>query len=112
MRAVGGGHIINFSCTTADQTIARKYTVPYYLAKGGIVTLTKSYAPLLAKDHITINAVAPGIVENSMVMNHLPMERPASYSDVTGAVRWLLSTEANYVSGAVLEVAGGWIPHS
>lgn len=112
MRAVGGGHIINFSCATAEHAIARKYTVPYYLAKGGVVTLTKSYAPILAHDHITINAIAPGIVENSIVMNHLPMERPASYSDITGAVRWLLSAEANYVSGAILEVAGGWVPHS
>lgn len=112
MRAVGGGHIINFSCATAEHTIARKYTVPYYIAKGGIVTLTKSYAPLLAKDHITINAIAPGIVENSMVVNHLPMERPAAYSDITGAVRWLLSDDATYVSGAILEVAGGWVPHS
>ena len=112
MRAIGGGHIINFSCATAEHAIARKYTVPYYLAKAGVVTLTKSYAPILAKDHITVNAIAPGIVENSIVVERLPMERPASFADITGAVRWLLSNEANYVSGAIIEVAGGWVPHS
>lgn len=111
MRAVGGGHIINFSCATAEHALARKYTVPYYIAKGGIVTLTKSYAPLLAKDHITINMISPGIVENSQVVDRLPLDRPAAYGDITGAVRWLLSDAANYVSGANIEVAGGWVPH-
>lgn len=112
MQAVGGGHIINFACATAEHALARKYTVPYYIAKGGIVTLTKSYAPVLAADHITVNAIAPGIVENSMVMNRLPMDRPASFADITAAVHWLLSADANYVSGAIIEVAGGWVPHS
>lgn len=111
MQAIGGGQIINFACATAEQTIARKYTVPYYIAKSGVVTLTKSYAPLLAKDHITMNMISPGIVENSMVTNPLPMDRPAAYSDITAAVRWLLSSEASYLSGANIEVAGGWVPH-
>lgn len=111
MQAVGGGHIINFGCATADQNLARKYTVPYYIAKAGVITLTKSYAPILAKHHITVNSISPGIVENSVITQPLPMQRPAEFSDLTNAVLWLISEEARYVSGANLEITGGWSPH-
>jgi NAD(P)-dependent dehydrogenase (short-subunit alcohol dehydrogenase family) len=111
LQAAGSGRIVNFGCATADQTIARKYTVPYYIAKSGVITLTKSYAELLAQYHITVNTVSPGVVENSIVTQALPMGRPAQYADITAAVRWLISAEASYVSGANLEVAGGWVPH-
>ncbi len=110
MRTAGGGKIINFACATAEHTLARKFTVPYYIAKAGVVTLTKSYAPVLAKDHITVNSISPGIVENSMITQSLPMGRPAAFSDLTQTVRWLLSEQASYVSGANIEVAGGWSP--
>lgn len=111
MQPVGGGRIINFGCATADQTIARKYTVPYYIAKSGVITVTKSYAELLAPQHITVNAISPGVVQNSVITQPLPMGRPAQYADIAAAVRWLISSEASYVSGANLEVAGGWAPH-
>lgn len=111
MQPVGGGRIINFGCATADQTIARKFTVPYYIAKSGVITLTKSFAERVAPYHITVNAISPGVVENSIVTQPLPMGRPALYSDIAAAVRWLLSPQANYISGANLEVAGGWVPH-
>lgn len=111
MQPVGGGRIINFGCATADQTIARKFTVPYYMAKSGVITLTKSFAERLAQYHITVNAISPGVVENSIVTQPLPMGRPALYSDIAAAVRWLISPEASYISGANLEVAGGWVPH-
>lgn len=111
MQAVGGGHIINFGCATAEHALARKYTVPYYIAKAGIITLTKSYAPILAKDHITVNSISPGIVENSIITQPLPMGRPAAFADITQAVQWLLSEQAHYISGTNIEVAGGWSPH-
>lgn len=111
MQPVGGGRIINFGCVTADQTIARKYTVPYYIAKAGVITLTKSYAELLAHHNITVNAISPGVVQNSVITQPLPMGRPAQYADIAAAIRWLLSPEAAYVSGANLEIAGGWAPH-
>lgn len=111
MQPVGGGRIINFACATADQTISRKFTVPYYIAKSGVITLTKSFAERLAPYHITVNAISPGIVENTIVTQPLPMGRPALYSDIAAAVRWLISPQASYISGANLEVAGGWAPH-
>ncbi|MFA6474809.1 MAG: SDR family oxidoreductase [Patescibacteria group bacterium] len=111
LRTSGGGRIINFGCVTAEQTLARKYTVPYYIAKAGVITLTKSYASLLAHENITVNCMSPGIVENSLVTQALPMQHPAKFEDITTAVRWLISPEAKYVSGANLEIAGGWSPN-
>ncbi len=111
MEAAGGGRIINFGCATAEQIMARKFTVPYYIAKAGVITLTKSFAEILAPSHITVNAISPGVVENSIVTQALPMGRPARYEDIIAAVRWLISPEANYISGANLEITGGWVPH-
>lgn len=110
LRRSRAGRVINFGCTTAEHVLARKYTVPYYIAKAGVLTLTKSWAELLAPAGITVNAISPGIVENSVVQQPLPMGRPASFQDMQQAVRWLLSPAASYVSGANLEISGGWVP--
>lgn len=111
MQQAGGGRIINFGCATAEQVIARKYTVPYYIAKSGVIAVTKSYAEIVAPDHITVNTISPGIVENSVIAQAMPMHRPAQFSDIISTVQWLLSAEANYISGANIEVSGGWVPH-
>lgn len=105
------GRVVNFGCASAEHALARKYTAPYYIAKSGVITLTKSWAEHLATDGITVNAISPGIVENSSITQDVPMGRPASFADITGAVRYLVSPEANYISGANIEVSGGWIPH-
>ena len=110
LRHSTAGRVINFGCATADQVLARKYTVPYYIAKAGVITLTKSWAELLAPAGITVNAISPGIVANSKIQQSLPMGRPASFKDIQQAVRWLLSPAASYVSGANLEISGGWVP--
>jgi NAD(P)-dependent dehydrogenase (short-subunit alcohol dehydrogenase family) len=105
------GRIINFGCASAEHALARKFTAPYYIAKSGVVTLTKSWAEHLAPERITVNAISPGIMENSTIKQDVPMGRPAAFADITAAVRFLISSEANYVSGANIEISGGWIPH-
>ncbi len=103
--------IINFGCASAEHALARKFTAPYYIAKSGVITLTKSWAEHLAAERITVNAISPGIVENSVITQDVPMGRPASFTDIVSAVRYLISAEASYVSGANIEISGGWIPH-
>ncbi len=111
LKKVEKGRIINFGCVSGDQVLARKYATPYYIAKNGVITLTKSWASVLAEHGIAVNAISPGIVERSVVDMNVPMDRPAEYADFTAAVRYLVSAEADYVSGANLEIGGAWVPY-
>ncbi|MDP3970884.1 MAG: SDR family oxidoreductase [bacterium] len=111
LKASNGGNIINFACTTAEQNMARKYTAVYYIAKAGVITLTKSWAEELAADNIRINVISPGIVENSEIKQDTPMDRSANYKDITNVVDFLLADKSKYISGANLEVSGAWVPH-
>ena len=90
----------------------------YAASKAGIVGFTKSLAKELARRNITVNAVAPGLVETDMTRNlpaaareqlgsAIPMARPGSPEEVAAAVAFLASPEAGYITGAVLEVTGG-----
>ena len=84
----------------------------YRIAKAGIIIYTKSLAKELIKDKITANVVSPGVAENSVGLEEtipiLPAKRPASLQDISNAVGFLISPEADYITGQVLEVAGGW----
>ncbi|MDF1523990.1 MAG: SDR family oxidoreductase, partial [Trueperaceae bacterium] len=59
---------------------------------------------------ITANVVSPGVLENSVTkpLEELPMGRTGTLDELVGAVRYLLTPEARYVTGVHLEVAGGW----
>lgn len=90
----------------------------YAASKAGIVGFTMSLAKEVARRNITVNAVAPGLVETDMTRDlpaaareHLagavPIGRPGSPEEVAAAVAFLASAEASYITGAVLEVSGG-----
>ncbi|EAW34395.1 bifunctional dihydropteridine reductase/dihydrofolate reductase TmpR [Lyngbya sp. PCC 8106] len=116
LKAAGWGRIVNFACASAHNLIARNTNTAYIVAKTGIIIYTKSLAKELVKDKITVNVLSPGIAENSFEYDEdsneplpqLPAKRPATLSEIAHATWFFISPEANYITGQVLEVSGGW----
>jgi NAD(P)-dependent dehydrogenase (short-subunit alcohol dehydrogenase family) len=104
------GRIINFGCVAADGLTIREKTTPYYIAKSGVIMLTKNLAFEYAKYGITINSISPGILQTSIAKPPTPTGTFAQFPDITHAIRFLLTKESAYINGANIEVAGGWRP--
>ena len=116
MKQRGWGRIVNFSMANADQMIAQPQVTAHYIAKTGVLILTRSLAKLLAPHGITVNAISPGFVnsgsapesELAAMKKNIPAGYVGTVTDVVGAVNFLLSDEARYLNGANLHVSGGW----
>ena len=110
LRAGGGGRIVNLGFAGAQSLVARPDHAAYAIAKTGVVILTKSIARAQAASGITANVVAPGVIETSATkpLDEIPSGREGRVDEVVAAVLYLVSPEAAYVTGQVLEVAGGW----
>jgi 3-oxoacyl-[acyl-carrier protein] reductase len=92
----------------------------YASAKAGLLGLTKSVAREVANRGITANVVAPGVIDTAMtqalpkdilnwMLNQVPMGRPGTSEDVAGAVAYLASDDAAYLTGQVIRVDGGMV---
>ena len=89
----------------------------YSASKAGIIGATKALALELAKREITVNCVAPGLIETEMLpaevvdeaMKMIPLRRVGKPDDVAAAVAYLMSDEASYVTRQVLSVNGGML---
>jgi 3-oxoacyl-[acyl-carrier protein] reductase len=86
----------------------------YSAAKAGLIAFTKTAAAEVARRGVTINAVAPGLIETEMtaeippeVLGMIPARRMGTPEEVAACVRFLASEQASYVTGAVLTVDGG-----
>lgn len=110
------GRIINM--TSPSAVTGRAGQTNYSASKGGIISFTKSLSKEIARMGITVNAVCPGVIETSMtdamdpkekdvLSGLIPMGRFGSPDDVTGAVLFLASAKAGYITGQVLTVDGG-----
>jgi NAD(P)-dependent dehydrogenase (short-subunit alcohol dehydrogenase family) len=117
-RAGAGGAIVNVSSAAATLGSAHEY-VHYAAAKAAVDALTVGLAKELAGDKIRVNAVAPGIVRTRIhadagdpgradrIASRIPVGRAGDPDEIAAAIAWLLSSEASYVTGAVLRAGGG-----
>lgn len=111
MRSVHWGRIVNLSSVAAQ---TGGVVGPHYAAsKAGILGLSHSYAHLLAKDGITVNAVAPALIETEMVTGNpharrdlIPVGRFGTVDEVADVVVTLVRN--GYVTGQTINVNGGW----
>ena len=113
-----GGAIVNLSSVAARLGAPAMY-VDYAASKGAIDTFTLGLALELAAEGVRVNAVRPGIIDTDIHASSgdrsrpqraaalIPMQRPGSAGEVAAAIVWLLSAEASYTTGAVLDVGGG-----
>lgn len=107
------GRVISMSSVSA--LIGNRGQVAYAAAKAGIIGATKSLALEMAKRGITVNAVAPGLIETDMikdvplehVMPRIPAQRLGKPSEVAALVAFLASEAAGYITGQVISVNGG-----
>ncbi|OGG14831.1 hypothetical protein A2773_07055 [Candidatus Gottesmanbacteria bacterium RIFCSPHIGHO2_01_FULL_39_10] len=102
------GRIINFGCVGAESITIREKTTPYYIAKTGVIMLTKVLAYEYAKYGITINSISPGILETSIAKPPTPSGRFVQFTDITNAINFLLKEESSYINSSNIEVSGGW----
>lgn len=113
VQAKQGGRIVTLSSISG--LVGNRGQVNYSAAKAGIIGATKALSKELARRRITVNCVAPGIIETDMtqelpmeeVVKWIPMRRVGKAEEVASAVSWLASEEASYVTGQVLSVNGG-----
>lgn len=116
MKCRKSGRLISFSMANADKMEAQSHVTAHYIAKAGVLILTRTLAKILAPDGITVNAVSPGFIDSGSAppgeLDGMAKKIPAGYigeiEDTVQAVRYFLSDEARYVTGANLHVSGGW----
>jgi 3-oxoacyl-[acyl-carrier protein] reductase len=111
-----GGKVINIASVTGQMGNAGQSN--YAASKAGLIGFTKSVAREYASRNIQVNAVAPGFIdtamsqaippkEREMLIRVIPMERLGTAEDIAGAVLFLASPAADYITGQVLNVNGG-----
>ncbi len=117
-RGGGGGSIVNVSSAAARIGGANEW-VDYAATKGGLDSMTVGLAVEVAGDGIRVNGVRPGLIDTEIhaaagavdrletIAPSIPMQRAGTASEVAETIIWLLSDKASYVSGAIVDVAGG-----
>ncbi|WP_133702143.1 SDR family oxidoreductase [Roseateles toxinivorans] len=117
MVAAGGGRIISLGSQSWDGTPVAGWTA-YAIAKGALSTLTRYLAAELGPQGITVNLVSPGMTNTAFISNvsekqqlmvarQTPLRRLAEPEDTAGAVAFLASEQATYITGQNLRVNGG-----
>jgi 3-oxoacyl-[acyl-carrier protein] reductase len=116
----GGGSVINIASLSAMRSVP--FVPGYSSAKAGLIALTLNLARLWAGDGIRVNAVAPGVIKTRMTaaldvvpelyqaeVGHTPMGRLGEPEEIPGAVAFLASAAASFITGHTLVVDGGYL---
>lgn len=118
MRQKRGGKIVNISSVIG--LVGNIGQANYAASKAGIIGLTKSIAKELALRNINVNAIAPGFIETDMtkrlsekvrkdLQQQIPLKRLGTVKDIAKVVYFLVSDNANYITGQVINVDGGMV---
>ena len=121
MKQAGGGKIVNTGSVTGFHA-PLKWQAPYNAAKAAVHNITRTMAAAYGKYHINVNAVIPGSVMNEglkgmvydtddkarSMIEHIPLGRTGRPDDIANAVCFLCSPYADYITGCLLNVDGGW----
>jgi 3-oxoacyl-[acyl-carrier protein] reductase len=113
------GRIINLSSMSA-RTGGQASPPNYTTSKAGVIGLTKALARSLGRYNVTVNALAPGIIDTDMIshwtpelrtswQNQIPLGRLGTAEDVGQAVVFLASDLASYITGTTLDINGGYV---
>ena len=109
------GRIVTLASVSA--LMGNRGQTNYSAAKAGVIAATKSLAIEMAKRDITVNCVAPGLIDTDMVseevlehaMDLIPMRRMGKVEEVAAAVAFLMGPEASYITRQVISVNGGML---
>lgn len=116
MRKHHWGRIVNLGAVGAERTFGHAKVAAYSAAKSAVIAFSKALALEEARCGITVNVVSPGVLadgddgarEMDQSSDRIPVGRPGAPDDVTRAVLFFASPAADFLTGQVLDVAGGW----
>jgi NAD(P)-dependent dehydrogenase (short-subunit alcohol dehydrogenase family) len=118
MKKQGGGRIINMASSSGRIGSMNNASI-YSGTKGSVIMFSKAVAREVAKDGILINCIAPGLIATPLITDlpqnqldilytQIPLGRLGEPKEVASVVTFLASDEASYLTGAVIDVTGGW----
>ncbi len=116
MRKRGWGRILTFSMANAAKLQANPRVAAHYVAKSGVVALTRTLARVGANRGVTANCISPGFIDSGSappeelaeMVPKIPAGRVGTVDEVVALARFLLSDQGAYVNGADVPISGAW----